>query len=343
MHMYDEIMEQPKILKKAGEYNTKVIGEIVQRIKSMKPDCIIIAARGTSDHAAVYAKYCFEAMTGTPVSLAAPSVVTIYKRSLDYKNKMVIGITQSGMAEDVRILLKEAKIQGALTVACTNTLCSPVAEEAEFHLYCNAGKELSVAATKTFMAEMYLMAALAARQAGNNELTEELEKLPEKIGLLLSNADKIAASISGYKDMNSCFVLGRGFVYPVALEAALKMQETAYILGYAYAISDFWHGPLAMVSKGTPVFMYCSAGSMLPDELKMLQRLEEIGADVMAVTPDKKTAEKAGRFVIIPGADPVLLPFFHLAVAQLFAYGLTMAKGLNPDNPRNIQKITITK
>ena len=343
MHMYDEILEQPDILKNSREYNSEILNDIVKRIKQKKPECIVIAARGTSDHAATYAKYCFEVMTGTPVSLAAPSVVTVYKGNLDYRDKMVIGITQSGMAEDVRILLREAKKQGALTVACTNTLASPVAEEAEFHLYCNAGAELAVAATKTFMAEMFLMALLVAMQAGNGKLIGELDRLPWGIGKFLKEADKIAAIMKDYVQMNSCFILGRGFVYPIALEAALKMQETAYTLGYAHAISDFWHGPLAMVTKGTPVFLYCSGGAMQSDEIKMLDRLNEIGADVLAITPDSEIAAKAGRSVILPNADPALLPFYHLAVAQLFAYGLTIAKGLNPDSPRNIKKVTITK
>lgn len=343
MHMYDEIMQQPEVIKQAEAYNAEISSEIAKRIKQMSPECIVIAARGTSDHAAVYAKYCYEAMTGTPVSLAAPSVITVYRSNIDYRNKVVIGITQSGMAEDVRILLKEARKQGALTIACTNTLGSPVAEEAEYHLYCNAGKELSVAATKTFMAEMYLMASLAIKQSGEEKLLNELEALPAKIAGLLLKAEDIINAMKDRGGMSSCFVLGRGFVYPIALEAALKMQETAYILGYAYAISDFWHGPLAMVSKGTPVFMYCSGGSMLADEMKMLEKLNEIGADVMAVTPNKEIAEKAGRSVIIPDGDPAILPFYHLSVAQLFAYGLTLSKGLDPDNPRNLKKVTITK
>ncbi len=341
--MYNEIMEQPKILKECHEYNIEAINGIIKKLKRKKPRCIVITARGTSDHAAIYAKYCFEIMSGIPVSLAAPSVVTLYNAKLEYKDTMVIGITQSGMAEDVRMLLKEAKRQGALTLACTNALASPVAEEADYHLYCNAGNEKSVAATKTFMAQLYLMAMLIGSFVRDNELTEELRRLPDSIGDFLLRADDIAAVMKDYKDMDRCFILGRGFVYPIVLEAALKMQETTYTLSYAYAISDFWHGPMAMVEKNTPVFLYSSAGAVLSDEISMLEKLREIGARTMAITPSSETAGMAGMHIMIPQASPAVLPFYHLAVAQLFAYGLTAAKGLDPDKPRYLNKITITK
>lgn len=343
MHMYDEILEQPKIINECRDSSAEVIERVVKKIKSKKPGCIIIAARGTSDHAAIYAKYCFEIMSGIPVSLAAPSVVTLYNGKMDYQDTVVIGITQSGMAEDVRLLIKEAKEQGALTIACTNALSSPVANEAEFHLYCNAGREQSVAATKTFMAQLYLMAQLVASLAEDEKLTRSLDGLSGGVQTLLKGAGEIAAKMNGYARMDRCFILGRGFAYPIVREAALKMQETTYTLSYAYAISDFWHGPLAMVTKGTPVFLYGSGGAVLQDEIAMLEKLKEIGADIMAVTAEKTIADMANRSVMIPGAEPAVLPFYHLVVAQLFAYGLTQAKGLNPDKPRYLNKVTITK
>lgn len=343
MYMYDEIMEQPKILKKCHDYNLDAIDRIVKELKKKKPGCIVITARGTSDHAAIYAKYCFEVMAGIPVSLAAPSVVTLYNGKIDYKDTLVIGITQSGMAEDVRMLLREAKKQGALTLACTNALSSPVAKEAEFHLYCNAGKEKSVAATKTFMAQIYLMALLAASHVGDDALLGALRGLPDSIEAFLSKADDIAGIMQKYKDMDRCFILGRGFVYPIVLEAALKMQETTYTLSYAYAISDFWHGPMAMVSKGTPVFLYSSGGAVLQDEIKIMEKLHEIGADTMVISSGGDIAAMGDAHITVPEGAPAVMPFYHLVVAQLFAYGLTRAKGLDPDKPRYLNKVTITK
>lgn len=343
MHMYNEILEQPKILKECYEYNLEALTQIVKKLKRKKPGCIVIAARGTSDHAAIYAKYCFEVMAGIPVSLAAPSVVTLYNGKMDYKDTLVIGITQSGMAEDVRLLIKEANRQGALTLACTNSLSSPVAKEAEFHLYCNAGKEKSVAATKTFMAQLYLMALLTGNYVGDEALLEALRKLPDSIESLLVNADDIAAVMQHYRDIDRCFILGRGFVYPIVREAALKMQETTYTLSYAYAISDFWHGPLAMLSEGTPVFLYSSGGAVMQDEISIMEKLNEIGASTMVVAANKDIARMGERHVIIPEAAPAVLPFYHLVAAQLFAYGLTQAKGLDPDKPRYLNKVTITK
>lgn len=341
--MYDEILEQPSIINECRDANADLIERVAANIKNKKPGCVIIAARGTSDHAAIYAKYCFEIMTGIPVSLAAPSVVTLYSGKIDYRDTVVVGITQSGMAEDVRLLIKEAREQGALTIACTNVLSSPVANEAEFHLYCNAGKEKSVAATKTFMAQLYLMAQLVAHLAGDDKLIHSLNGLSGGVQAILLGAEDIIAKMKDYALMDRCFILGRGFVYPIVREAALKMQETTYTLSYAYAISDFWHGPLAMVTQGTPVFLYGSGGAVLQDETAMMKKLKEIGADIMAITENKTIAGMANRYVMIPEAEPAVLPFYHLVVAQLFAYGLTQAKGLDPDNPRYLNKVTITK
>ena len=147
--------------------------------------------RGTSDHAAIYAKYCFEIMTGIPVSLAAPSVVTLYDGKMDYRDTVVIGIKKSGMAEDVRLLIREAKKQGALTIACTNALSSPVANEAEFHLYCNAGKEKAVAATKDVLwRHLPYGVSLWRHLAGNEKLIQSLDGLSGGVQTLLKDADE---------------------------------------------------------------------------------------------------------------------------------------------------------
>jgi glucosamine--fructose-6-phosphate aminotransferase (isomerizing) len=193
------------------------------------------------------------------------------------------------------------------------------------------------------MAQLYLMAQLAVHLAGDDKQIEALNDLSENVHELLIKADEIAAKMKDYAAMDRCFILGRGFVYPIVREAALKMQETTYTMSYAYAISDFWHGPLAMVTKGTPVFLYSSGGAVLQDEIAMMEKLNEIGADVMAITSGKAIADMANRSVMIPEAEPAVLPFYHLVVAQLFAYGLTQAKGLDPDNPRYLNKVTITK
>jgi glutamine---fructose-6-phosphate transaminase (isomerizing) len=177
--MWNEIWEQPLALERCYERNQSVLNEIVGVIKSKQIDQVIIAARGTSDHAAVYGKYVIELLTGIPVSLAASSIFTIYKKSLRFQNALVIGVSQSGRAADVLEVLKSANEHGAVTVGITNFPDSPLAEEVRYHLSCEAGLEKSVAATKTFTTQIFLLAQLAALWAGDAELEKEICTLPE--------------------------------------------------------------------------------------------------------------------------------------------------------------------
>ncbi len=343
MFMYDEILQQPLVIGSLIQANQKTITGIKRVLTQSMPKTIVIAARGTSDHAAVYAKYCFEILLGIPTSLAAPSVLTVYNSKIDYKNTLIIGITQSGMAEDVKAVIEHARAQGAVTLACTNQSDSPVAKAADFHFFCNAGTEKSVAATKTFMAQLCAVLVLAAVMHQDPKLLNAIETMGTELELFLKQADKIVHDMASYKYMDKCFVLGRGLLYPIVKEAALKIQETSYAIGLAYPISDFWHGPLAMVSDKMPVFLYSSGGKMKKDEMEILDKLNKIGADVFVVTPDKEIAQKAAQSLMIPDVNMFIQPLIELAAAQLIAFGIAKAKGMNPDAPRNLKKVTITK
>ncbi len=343
MHMLDEIMDQPRVLRDCGTLNIDKIRAITQEAIRNNIRNVVIAARGTSDHAAVYAKYCIEILTGKPVSLAAPSVITLYGSRMDYKNALVIGVTQSGMAEDVREVLKCANGQGALTVAITNSENSPIAKEAQYHLYCNAGPEKSVAATKTFMSELFILEVLAASWNGEDSLIRSLRNMPDALERQLEKADEVIRAAGRYKFAEKCIILARGLLYPVALEAALKIQETTYMGAKAYAISDFWHGPLAMIEKNTPVILYASSDAAKKDALDIARQLRKMDADILMVTDSTDLAEYANETVFVPSAEPLVEPFHHVAVAQLFAYGLATQKGLSPDEPRSLKKITVTK
>jgi glucosamine--fructose-6-phosphate aminotransferase (isomerizing) len=346
MYMYDEIMEQPDVLNRCLETNKSVIEQIVNNIRETDINNIIIAARGTSDHAAIYAKYCLEIKTGLPVSLAAPSVITLYSGKMDYRRSLVIGISQSGMAEDVRCVLNSAKEQGALTVACTNNEGSPVASQARYHLFTNAGEEKSVAATKTFLSQMYVLSLFAAIWCDDAVMQNGLYGLPDilkKQLLTRDNIDAIFEESRIYSVIDSCFVLARGLLYPMALEAALKMQETSYIHAHGYAISDFWHGPLAMVKQGTPVVLFGSHDEALSDEIRIAGKLRELGAQILIITDTERLRIYADRSITIPRLAYMESAFVHAVTAQLFAYGIAIAKGLSPDKPRSLKKVTITK
>ncbi len=343
--MIREIKEQPEVLTGCIQKNTLLIKEIVNQIKTKKIESVLIAARGTSDHAGIYGKYIIEHQLGIPVALAAPSILTIYKRSLKLENTMVIGISQSGKAEDVLEVIKSAKAQGALSLSITNDCDSPLAKDADFHLFADAGLEKSVAATKTFTAQMMLLAVLAAEWAQNSDFVDELSKVPENVIKVIALEDMIEDKAQRYRYMEDCFVLARGINYPAALEGALKIQETTYVRAKGYAISDFHHGPFAMVEQGTPVIVFAPDGESLNDAKEMVEKLNTAGAEIILVTnrSDEFNEDVEIVFEMPETSNDLISPFYNVVWAQIFACKLAQAKGLNPDAPRGLKKVTITR
>lgn len=343
--MQKEIFEEPKALKACYDYNETELKRLAETLRKTDICNVYIAARGTSDHAGIYGKYLIESMVGVPVGLAAASAVTLYGGKINFKNNLVIGISQSGAAADVLEVIKMAKASGAVTLTVTNTLGSPLAEAADFHLYCNAGLESSVAATKTFTTQLYLMAHLAAVWADDKKFMGELQTVPANLEKFFERNDEIAELVKRYRFMNENFYLSRGVCWALALEAALKIQETNYVRARAYPISDFHHGPFAMIEEGTPVFMFVPNGPAAEDSKAMIEKLKNVGADILMVSDsDELLAEGTVSFKI-PSANgnDAMSAFYYAAFAQLFACNLTAVKGRNPDAPRGLNKVTITK
>ena len=228
--MWKEISETPRVFGEIQQANADVMANLIKAIKSSNAKNFVAAARGTSDHALIYFKYVLEVNSEYTVGLSAPSVVTLYKGKINYSNSIVIGCSQSGRAADVLEVIRKGNEQGAITIAVTNDKESPMAKEAKYHLYCNAGLESSVAATKTFSSQLFVLLWLAAELSNHKEdllllknLKREIEKVSPQIDAATTKyADK-------FKDMQSGFVLSRGVTYPIALEATLKLQETCYI------------------------------------------------------------------------------------------------------------------
>jgi glucosamine--fructose-6-phosphate aminotransferase (isomerizing) len=341
--MWDEIWEQPAVLEKCLK-DIKTIQTAVKAIRSRDIDFVYIAARGTSDHAAVYGKYLIETTLGIPVALAASSVLTLYQRELNFKNALVIGISQSGKAADALEVIKNANNQGAITLTITNSPDSPLAKAAKFHLYCNAGAELSVAATKTFTTEIFLLAQLVAEWGTDENLKNELAELPGKVNQTLQTFGDVTKTALRYCFMNECFVLARGINYAIALETALKIQETNYVRAKAFATSDFWHGPIAMVKPDLPVFVLAPAGPSLNDVEAMVEKLKQDRVELVIISNRKELlAQGTCSFTIPDTENDAISPFFNVVVAQMFACQLALVKGLNPDSPRGLNKVTITK
>ena len=342
--MWNEILEQPAALERCLDRNGPVLREIVGCLKTRRIGKVVIAARGTSDHAAVYGKYVLEILTGLPVSLAASSVFTMYHMGLQLNDALVIGISQSGRAEDVLEVLRGANRSGAITVGITNFTDSPIAGEARFHLNCEAGLEKSVAATKTFMTQIFLLAQLASAWAGDTALLASLAGLPNRVAMTFDVAEEIAEKVERYRFMEECFILARGVNYAVALEAALKIQETTYARAKAFATSDFQHGPIAMIDRDIPVIAYAPLGPSLADMAAMIGRLAEGGIELVVVSNNHDLLTRGTCGLAIPEeSNDILSPFLNAAVAQMFACRLALAKGMNPDSPRGLSKVTITR
>ncbi len=343
--MLQEIKQQADVLKRLEETNREALTALTAILRKKKIHHVIFAGRGTSDHAGIYGQYLLGMTMGIVSGSAMPSLVTLYDASLDFSSTLVIGISQSGKAADAIAVLNRAKDSGAITVSVTNDEDSPMAKASEYHLFCNAGPEISVAATKTFTAQLGLMYLLTAYWKQDRDMLSDFAALPARIAELDALCDeKIDALAARFRYARDGFVLSRGISYPIALETTLKLQETCYIRMKGYAISDFYHGPLAQVDRDVPILVLEGGGCAEQGNRDMIDRLCEIGAEPLVVTADAAyAATKPLSFVIPETNRESTKPFLFAVFAQRFAEALCSIRGLNPDAPRNLKKVTITR
>lgn len=350
INLEKEIREQPRVLASLAEVNKDAISALASEMKAKNIHKIYFAARGTSDHAATYAQYLFALVCGIPCGLATPSVISKYGAKVDYSDSLVIGISQSGAAEDVIAVISDAKASGALTAGITNITDSHLAKSVDFLFDCHAGAETSIAATKTFTAQMMILALIAAEISGNEALKSGLSEVSGAMDELLSYMPETLAVLTAkYTDMTAATTLGRGFAYPIALEGALKILETNCIKVRGYAISDFHHGPIAQIHGGDPVFVISLEGAVTDDTDAMIARLKNIGADIIVVSDsDKYCDDDTVTTLKIPHISArgiscdALNVFTAAAVFQLFACKLAENRGIDPDVSKTLKKITVT-
>lgn len=355
--MWKEITQTPNVFKAFSGNNAQKIKSAAEEIKAKGIKHIYAVARGTSDHALMFFKYAMEIECGIPVTLGACSVVTLYEGALDLSGSLVIGCSQSGRAADVLEIIKLAKSQGAMTLSITNNEDSPLAAEAAYHLFCSAGEEKSVAATKTFSAQLFALLSLVAAVKNSDKIQSALNGLAEKAAIDIEKIDTAASACAkDYMGMKSGFILSRGITYAIAFEAALKLQETSYIQMKGYATSDFFHGPMAMVSDKTPVLIFAAkygfdngalAKNHLDDQIKGIDKMIELGADTAVITDDSRLLEKykgQAKFYLIPAGQSEYFTMFNFALfAQMLACKISCGIGNNPDSPRALNKVTVTK
>lgn len=350
--MWKELNEAPAVLKTLAEKNGATLLKIADAVENGAIYNVYTAARGTSDHAMIYFKYLAESILGIPVASGAPGAVTVYGAKLSLKNSLVVACSQSGKAADVMEIVKRGNDCGAVTVAITNDETSPLAKLAKYHLCCFAEEEKSVAATKTFSAQLGLSLLLVSALGGNKNLSlaSLAEFLSNGVAQINQVTDPFAAD---FLSAEECFILSRGISAALAFECGLKLQETCYIKARAYHSSDFYHGPMAMVGKGSKIILFASSralggesdGVHRADYIKCAEKMTELGADLYIVTDDSQAFKELNAHIVsVPGGKDERFTAFSFALAaQMLACKVSCGKGLNPDSPRALKKVTITK
>lgn len=335
-----EIQSQPERLATLLDAELGHIGQIVATLPPFTH--VVLAARGSSDHAGIYAKYVWAALGGYDMALAAPALHTLYHTPPRLDGALVVGVSQSGQSPDIVAVLAEGRRQGRPTIAITNDPTSPLAQTADHVVALHVGQEQSVAATKTYTAQLAVMAAFAAQWSGDSQRIAEVRRLPDLVAATLAGTGEIAARAERYRYMEQCVVIGRGFNLATALELALKLKELTYCMATAYSSADFRHGPIATISQGTPILLVNPSGATHADVLDLTREVRDRGAEVLLISDDARTLALAQTPLPLPAAPEWLSPITAVVPGQVFALHLALAKGLNPDVPRGLHKVTMT-
>jgi glutamine---fructose-6-phosphate transaminase (isomerizing) len=342
--MLQEIHEQPDALARTIQAERGKVERLGRFLRARDVDLIVLVARGSSDNAALFGRYLIEITTGIPVSLAAPSVYTLYNARLDLRRALVVGVSQSGEGEDINLVLEQAREGGAHTIGITNEVASSMANIVHETLLMHGGRERSVAATKTFTGQMLLFYMLAASLSEDkNSEASGYEIISELTARALEQEENVRQLVERYVFMENCVVVGRGLVYANAYEFALKLMETCYVVAERFSSADFFHGPLAMVERHFPIIIFAPQGRAITGVKELLTRLKELRADTLTITNDAEIKQLSSRSIGMPEEiGEFLAPIPFIIPAQLFAALLADAKGLDPDAPRSLSKVTRT-
>lgn len=336
-HMAREVGEIPGAVARFLQAGAPEVTRAAAAMQRMDPGLVVTVARGSSDHAATYLKYAIELVAGIPVASVGPSVASVYARPLRLQGAVCIGISQSGQSPDIAQMMRAGSAGGALCVAITNHANSPMGVAAAHCLTLGSGVEQSVAATKTFVVSVVAGLSLLAEWRDDEALREALCGLPLAMEQALHLdwsplADRLARA-------GSAFVLGRGPAFAIANEAALKLKETCGLHAEAYSAAEVLHGPAAIVQARFPVLALGVADAALPHVLGTAGRLAAQGADVFVTGG---AAEAAVTLPSVPGLHPLVAPLVLCTAFYAFVEGLARRRGLDPDTPPHLRKVTET-
>ncbi|HEX6299316.1 MAG TPA: SIS domain-containing protein [Acidimicrobiia bacterium] len=337
MGLLEEIREQPKALARTVSENGSAVAEVARH--ALGCTHVVIAARGTSDNAARYAQYVWGSRNGLPVALATPSLFTLYGSPPHLGGALVVGISQSGQSPDIVSVVEEGRAQRRPTVAITNDPGSPLANAADVLVPLHSGEETAVAATKTYTAQLAVIASISEAMLDRDQ---PLDQLATTAAEALRGEDIARTAAKAMSEFEHAAVLGRGFNLSTAFEWALKMQELSYVVAQPFSTADFLHGPIAVVDRGYPVLAVIAEGPTARDVVSALHRARERGAPTAVVTNSPDREDIPGHVMRFSAADEWLSPIPAIIVAQLFTYWLTIEQGNDPDNPRGLSKVTRT-
>ena len=334
--MFREAEEGAATVARFTDTNAVALRRIGARLRDRAPACVVTVGRGSSDHAATYGKYVFETLTGVPTATAALSVASIFaRRPAIVPGSLCVAISQSGQSPDLVAGAKAYRDAGAFVVALVNNTDSPLAELADEVLPLMAGPERSVAATKSCIASLAGLAALAAAWSGEKALDAGLACLPEDLSRAFALDWSAALDLPG--DRANLFVLGRGYSYGVAQEAALKLKETCGLHAESFSAAEVKHGPMAIVRDGFPVLALATSDAAGDMVRQVAGEFAGRGARVML-------ADSAGGPAALPTirAEPMLEPILMLQSFYRFANALSLSRGFDPDTPPFLNKVTET-
>jgi len=342
--LLSEIAEQPSVLERLLAEAAPEVEAIAAAVRARGIHHVVIAARGSSDNAARYAQYVFGAHNRLTVTLATPSLVTRYRTPPVMAGALVVGISQSGESPDLIAVVDEGRRQGCLTLAVTNVAGSPLTSAADHTITLRAGKERSIAATKTYTAQLTALAMLSTAISQNGEWAQQLAKVPAFVAAAHAvDRDAVLAAAGALQHAGHGVVLGRGFNFATAFEAALKAKELAYVAVEPYSSADFQHGPIALIDTGFAAVVINAAGAVSSEVEDLLRTISERGARPVVISNVPSSLALAAAPIPIPADMPEWLsPIAAIVPGQLLAFHLSRLRGFDPDQPRGLKKVTKT-
>jgi glutamine---fructose-6-phosphate transaminase (isomerizing) len=336
--MESDLQEVAAAAERQAQSLAAPLSGLMARLDRHRPEVVVTCARGSSAHAATFAKHLIELHLGVPVAAAAPNIATVYRRALKLKDQLFLTISQSGRSDDLIETMAMARAAGAITVAIVNDAVSPLAQAAEFVLPLAAGPERSVAATKSFVTSLAALLQLTAAWAGDEAMRSACARLPAR----LAEANELHwdEALVAFTDADSLVTIGRGPTLAIAREAALKLKETCELHAEAFSAAEFRHGPIALVSSAYPILAFNPLDEAAASVTDLVADLRQKGALVLVAEPGRP---QSGRLAALapdtPDADAICM------VQSFYAFLVKLAarRGTDADQPRHLQKVTRTR